>query len=220
MYVERYPRDEERLSAAVHVFGVLLSIVGLVFLIIQANSVGRAGSLPVVIVYGATLMLLFSFSSVHHAAILPRIKQAFLVLDHCGIYLLIAGTYTPFSLLMPVGQRWILLAIIWGLALAGIVVQLVAFLIGRGDSYERFAYFFYLAIAWIPILWAGEYVLKSLPPMGLDLLVAGGVAYSIGVIFYVWKRIQYAHAIWHLFVVGGSVFHFFSIFYYVVPDVL
>ena len=121
---------------------------------------------------------------------------------------------------MPVGQRWILLAIIWGLALAGIVVQLVAFLIGRGDSYERFAYFFYLAIAWIPILWAGEYVLKSLPPMGLDLLVAGGVAYSIGVIFYVWKRMPYAHAIWHLFVVGGSVFHFFSIFYYVVPEVL
>ena len=165
-------------------------------------------------------MLLFSFSSVHHAAILPRIKHAFLVLDHCGIYLLIAGTYTPFSLLMPVGQRWTLLAIIWGLALAGITVQLVAFLIGRSDSYERFAYIFYLAIGWIPILWAGEYVFNSLPPMGLYLLVAGGVAYSIGVIFYVWKRIPYAHAIWHLFVVGGSVLHFFSIFYYVVPDAL
>ena len=120
MYVERYPRGEERISAAVHVFGVLLSIVGLVLLIIQANSVGRVGSLPAVIIYGASLMLLFSFSSVHHAAILPRIKHIFLVLDHCGIYLLIAGTYTPFCLLMPVGQRWTLLALIWGLALAGI----------------------------------------------------------------------------------------------------
>nr|HIL74081.1 hemolysin III family protein [Rhodospirillales bacterium] len=138
--------------------------------------------------------------------------------DHCGIYLLIAGTYTPFCLLMPPGRKWTLLALIWGLALIGITIQLVAFLARRSDSYERFAFVFYLAIGWIPILWAGKYVFKSLAPMGLDLLIAGGIAYSIGVVFYLWKRIPYGHAVWHLFVIVGSAFHFFSILYYVVPE--
>ena len=119
---------------------------------------------------------------------------------------------------MPPGRKWTLLALIWGLALIGITIQLVAFLARRSDSYERFAFVFYLAIGWIPILWAGEYVFKSLAPMGLDLLIAGGIAYSIGVVFYLWKRIPYGHAVWHLFVIVGSAFHFFSILYYVVPE--
>ena len=218
MYVERYPRAEERLSAATHTFGAFLSTIGLVLLINQADIVGGAGSLPAVIVYGAALVLLFLFSAVHHAALHPRIKHIFLALDHCGIYLLIAGTYTPFCLLMPPGRKWTLLALIWGLALIGITIQLVAFLARRSDNYERFAFVFYLAIGWISILWAGEYVFKSLAPMGLDLLIAGGIAYSIGVVFYLWNRIPYGHAVWHLFVIVGSAFHFFSILYYVVPE--
>ncbi len=217
MYVERYPRAEERLSATAHGLGTFFSVIGLALLINQADSVGRPGSLPSVIIYGIALILLFLFSTIHHAAIKPRAKQIFLTLDHSGIYLLIAGTYTPFCLLMPSGQEWTLLAFIWGLTLIGLTIQLVAFFTKQGDSYERFAFIFYLAIGWIPILWAGEYVFNSLPSMGLNLLIAGGIAYSVGVIFYLSKRLPYSHAIWHLFVVIGSAFHFFAIFYHVVP---
>jgi hemolysin III len=218
MYVERYSRAEERLNAATHAFGAFLGAVGLVLLVIQANSMGRTGSLPAVIVYGAALVLLFLFSALHHAVSRPRIKQFLLALDHCGIYLLIAGTYTPFCLLMPPGQEWTLLAFVWGLALAGIIVQLAAFLTRRSDGYERFAFVFYLALGWIPILWAGEDVFRTLEPLGLALLVAGGISFSIGVVFYLWKRLPYGHAVWHLFVVAACAFHFYSIFYYVVPE--
>lgn len=218
--VDRYPPAEERVNAATHGLGAILSIVGLVFLIVQAGDVGRAGSLPAVIVYGAAMVALFMFSALHHAVSRPKPKLLFLVLDHCGIYLLIAGTYTPFSLLMPVGQAWILLTIIWGLALLGISIQLGAFLMERGDGYERIAYIFYLAMGWIPILWASEDIFGKLAPQGLDLLIAGGVAYSIGVVFYLWKRLPFGHAVWHLFVVAGTAFHFFSIFHYVIPDVI
>ena len=112
MYVERYSRAEERLNAATHAFGAFLGAVGLVLLVIQANSMGRTGSLPAVIVYGAALVLLFLFSALHHAVSRPRIKQFLLAFDHCGIYLLIAGTYTPFCLLMPPGQESSLLAFV------------------------------------------------------------------------------------------------------------
>jgi len=211
-------RAEERLSAVTHAFGTCLGALGLIFLIIQADSVGRTGSLPAVIVYGTGLVLLFLFSTLHHAVLCVPIKKIFLALDHCGIYLLIAGTYTPFCLLMPPGQRWVLLVLVWGLAMAGIAGQLAAFLTRRSDGYERFAYIFYLAIGWIPILWANEKVFGSLAPLGLGLLVAGGLAYSVGVVFYLWKRLPYGHAIWHLFVVAGSSLHYFSIFHYVVPQ--
>lgn len=220
MYREYYPRAEEWLNAATHGIGALLAAVGLVFLIMEADSLGRAGSLPAVIVYGAALILLFLFSALHHAAIRPRLKQLLLALDHCGIYLLIAGTYTPFCLLMPPGQIWVSLAIVWGLALGGIIVQLAAFLTGRSDDYERFAFIMYLAMGWIPTLWASEDVFEVLAPMGFVLLVAGGLAFSIGVLFYLWKRLPYGHAIWHSFVIAGTGFHFFSIFYYVIPKTI
>ncbi len=217
-FEERYPRAEERLNAATHAFGAILGVVGLVLLVIQANSMGRTGSLPAVIVYGAALVLVFLFSALHHAVSRPRIKQALLALDHGGIYLLIAGTYTPFCLLMPPGQEWTLLALVWGPALAGILVQLAAFLTNRSDGYERFAFVFYLALGWLPLLWAGDDVFRKLAPLGLDLLVAGGISFTIGVVFYLWRRLPYGHAVWHLFVVAGCAFHFFSIFHYVVPE--
>jgi hemolysin III len=217
MYEERYPRAEERLNAATHAFGAFLSAVGLVMLVIQADRVGRTGSMPAVIVYGAALVLLFLFSALHHSVLRPRLKQLFLAFDHCGIFLLIAGTYTPLCLLMPPGQEWALLSFVWGLAIGGISIQLAAFLTRRSDGYERFAFVFYLAMGWIPILWVGEDVLRTLAPVGLALLVAGGIAFSFGIVFYLWKRLPYGHALWHLFVVSGCAFHFFSIFYYVVP---
>lgn len=220
MYVDYYPRDEERLNAATHAFGALLSAVGLVFLVVQAQSVGRTGSLPAIVIYGVALVLLFAFSALHHAALHPKIKQILLALDHSGIYLLIAGTYTPFCLLMPPGQEWTLLSLVWGLALAGIIVQLGAFFTRRSEGYERVAFAFYLALGWIPILWAGDDIYRTLAPMGLYLLFAGGIAFSVGVVFYLWKRLRYGHAVWHLFVVAGCAFHFFAIFLYVIPIAL
>lgn len=220
MYIECFTREEERLNAATHGFGALLSVTGLVFLMMQAQSVGRDGSLPIVAVYGAALIFLFLFSTLHHAVLRPGLKQVLLALDHCGIYLVIAGTYTPFCLLMPAGNEWTLLALIWSLAFGGIAVQLTAFLIGHSERYEKFAYLYYLAMGWLPVLYISEIVFGLLAPVGLGLLVAGGLAYSIGVIFYLWKSLPFGHAVWHLLVVAGGGFHFFSIYYYVVPKVV
>lgn len=219
-YRESYPRSEERLNAATHAVGALLSVFGLVFLIIQADTVGRPDSLPAVIAYGVALVLLFSFSALHHAALSPRIKHLLLGLDHNGIYLLIAGTYTPFCLLMPRGKEWTLLSLVWGLAMLGIAIQVIAFLAGRSGTYERFAYLFYLALGWIPMFWAGDDVFRSLAPMGFTLLVAGGAAFTVGVVFYLWKHLPYGHVVWHLFVVAGCGLHFFSILHYVVPETI
>ena len=194
--------------------------MGWVLLVIHADSVGRPDSLPAVIVYGTALVLLFLFSALHHAVSRPRIKHLLLGLDHSGIYLLIAGTYTPFCLLMPRGREWTLLSLVWGLALLGIAIQLVLFLTRRSGAYERIAFAFYLALGWIPMLWAGEDVVGALAPMGLALLVAGGVAFTIGVAFYLWKQLPYGHAVWHLFVVACCGFHFFAIFHYVVPETI
>lgn len=147
----------------------------------------------------------------------PPIKLILLGLDHGGIYLLIAGTYTPLCLLMPRGEAWTLLALVWGLAMLGIAIQVASFLTGRSGAYERLAFIFYLTLGWIPMLWAGEGVVRALEPMGLALPIAGGVAFTIGVVFDLWKRLPYGHAVWHLFVVAGCGFHFFSIFDCVVP---
>ena len=215
-----HPRAEERLNAATHAFGAFLSVVGLVFLVMQADTVGRPDSLLAVIVYGIALVLLFLSSALHHAVSRPRIKHLLLGLDHSGIYLLIAGTYTPFCLLMPRGEVWTLLALVWGLAMLGIAIQVASFLTRRSGAYERIAFAFYLALGWIPMLWAGEDVVRALAPMGLALLVAGGVAFTVGVVFYLWKHLPYGHAVWHLFVVAGCGFHFFAIFHYVVPETI
>ena len=112
------------------------------------------------------------------------------------------------------------MSLVWGLALLGIAIQVASFLTRRSGAYERIAFAFYLALGWIPMLWAGEDVVRALAPMGLALLVAGGVAFTVGVVFYLWKHLPYGHAVWHLFVVAGCGFHFFAIFHYVVPETI
>ncbi len=216
--IERYSRSEEHLNAATHAVAAFVSGAGLIFLVNQAEGMGRSGSLPAVIVFGCSLILLFSFSALHHAIWEPRSKQILLALDHCGIYLLIAGTYTPFCLLLSPGREWALLAIIWSFAAGGIALQMAAFLTRNGDRYEKLAFAIYLGMGWVPLLSFSGELFGALAPWGLGLLVAGGLSYSIGVVFYVWKRLAYGHAIWHLFVVAGSTFHFFSIYYHVVPE--
>jgi hemolysin III len=140
VYAGSHPWAEERLNAATHAFGAFLGVVGLVLLVMQADRVGRPDSLPAAIVYGTALVLLVLFSALHHAVLRPRIKHILLSLDHGGIYLLIAGTYTPFCLLIPRDEEWTLLALVWGLAMLGIAIQVASFLTRRSAACERIAF--------------------------------------------------------------------------------
>ena len=208
---------EERWNAATHALGTLLAITGLILLLARDGVADASDKLALCALYGAALVLLYSFSALHHAITHPAAKHVFLALDHCGIYLLIAGTYTPFFLIMPPGQGWLLLAFIWSLAGAGVCVQMMCFVTGYSDHYERFAFIAYLALGWIPLFWVWDDVITGIPPGGLALLAAGGLAYTTGVVFYLWRSLAHHHAIWHLFVVAGSALQFLSIYLYVAP---
>jgi len=208
---------EERWNAATHAFGTLLAVTGLILLLEHAGVAGASTNIALCALYGAALVLLYSFSALHHAISHPGAKLVFLALDHCGIYLLIAGTYTPFFLIMPPGQGWLLLVFIWGLAGAGISVQMTCFIAGYSDHYERFGFIAYLALGWIPLFWVWDDVITGIPTDGLALLAAGGLAYTTGVAFYLWRSLAHHHAIWHLFVVAGSALQFLTIYLYVAP---
>lgn len=211
-----FDRSEEFANSLLHAIGALLAVAGLILLVVQAADNGRMESLAAVLVYGMALILLFTFSALHHGLPLGRAKRLFLGLDHAGIYLLIAGTYTPFCLLAP-DRHTLLLAAVWTLAAIGIGLQATAFLRGRGSSYEKGAFLIYLAMGWLPILLIGRSVLDALDGAGLLLLGGGAMAYSIGVVFYLWRALRFSHAIWHTFVLAASAQHFFAVFYYVVP---
>ncbi|MBW8638292.1 hemolysin III family protein [Hoeflea sp. WL0058] len=208
---------EERWNAATHALGTLLAVAGLILLLGRAGVAGASDNFALCALYGAALVLLYSFSALHHAISHPGAKHVFLALDHCGIYLLIAGTYTPFCLIMPPGQGWLLLAFIWGLAGVGISVQMTCFVTGYSNHYERFGFIAYLALGWIPLLWVWDDVVTGIPTSGLALLAAGGLAYTTGVAFYLWRTLVHHHAIWHLFVVAGSALQFLTIYLYVAP---
>jgi hemolysin III len=213
----RYTPTEEFFNALTHGLGAGLGIAALILLIIRAVSIGREGSLMAAIIFGSALIFLYLSSALHHAMPEGGLKKLFLSFDHTGIYLLIAGSYTPFCLLMPDGQKWILFAIIWSIAAIGMAVQITAFATGRNETYEKYAFLFYIAMGWVPMAWAGNVVFGALAPTGVNLLVAGALAYCFGVIFYLWRRFPFNHAVWHLFVIAGSTLHFFSIFLYVIP---
>jgi hemolysin III len=212
-----YREAEELANAVIHGLGAVLAVVGLIMLVEEASSVGRTGSTVAVLVYGAALVLLFTFSAIQHGLPLGPAKRLFVALDHAGIYLLIAGTYTPFALLLPAEQHEPLLIAIWTLATVGIVLQACAFLYGWARKYEKTAFIIYLAMGWLPLLTTGTSVFTAMETAGLVLLVGGGLAYTIGVIFYLWRKLRFSHAVWHAFVLAASVLHFLAVFYYVVP---
>ena len=163
-------------------------------------------------VFGATLALLYAASMLYHGSRRPRLRAVYKMLDHCAIFALIAGTYTPFLLVNmrgPVG--WTLFGVIWGLAATGIILKLVF-----GNRYKLARVAIYLAMGWLVLFASGELV-DSIDPLGFWLLLAGGITYTAGVIFYLADRIPYNHAIWHLFVVGGSACHFAAVYFSVLP---
>ncbi len=207
-----YRPGEELANSLVHGAGTGLAIAGLVLLLVQGARAGDGWRLGSALVFGVTLILLYAASTLYHALSQPRAKHVFKVLDHAAIYLLIAGTYTPFTLvtLRASGRGWLLFAIVWGAAVAGVATE--AFWTYRP---RWLSVVIYLLMGWVIVFSFGP-LRASLAPAGVWLLVAGGLTYSLGTIFYVLKRVPYLHAVWHGWVLGGSVCHFLAVLLFVI----
>lgn len=199
---------EEIVNGITHGIGALLSVVALVVLIMVAGNHGDALHLVSFSIYGVTLVLLYLSSTLYHSFSGPRIKNLFARFDHVSIFLLIAGTYTPI-LLTSIGGvwGWSLFGVVWGLALVGAVIRSIYL-----HRFRKLMVAVYLLMGWMFVI-AGKQVYLSLPSISLTFLILGGVAYSVGVIFYMWRRLPYSHGIWHLFVLAGSILHFFAIYF-------
>lgn len=208
----RYSVGEEIANSVTHGVGVVLSIAGLAVLTAFASVFGTAWHIVSCSIYGATQILLYTASTLYHSLPFSRAKAILRVLDHSAIFLLIAGTYTPFTLVNLRGPwGWSLLIAVWLFALLGIALQ--GTLIRQKALITTLPY---LGMGWLAVIGLKP-LLEAVAPGGLALLVAGGLAYTAGAVFYVWRRLPYHHAIWHLFVLAGSACHYFAVLLYVIP---
>jgi hemolysin III len=210
-----YTAGEEVAHALTHGIGIVLAIAGLTVMVARATLYGTAWHIVGAAIFGATLVLMYTASTLYHSipgATLPRTKKVLRVVDHSSIYLLIAGSYTPFTLVTLNGPwGWALFAWTWGLALAGVVFKVFA-----TGKFEKLSLAIYLGMGWCIVL-AIEPLVSTLETGGLVLLLLGGLSYTGGVAFYVWERLRYHHAIWHAFVLGGSLLQYFAVLFYVIP---
>lgn len=207
-----YTLGEEIAHAITHGIGAALSIAGLTLLVVYAAFLGDPWRVVSFAIYGSTLFLLYISSTLYHSIPGPRAKRFFKILDHVSIYLLIAGSYTPFVLITLRGSTgWWLFGIVWGLAIVGILHKIFAI-----DRFPRLSVGVYLGMGWVCVV-ALDDLVRNLPTGGLVLMIVGGLAYTLGVVFYAWQRLPFNHAIWHLFVLAGSATHYFAIFFYVLP---
>jgi len=210
--VRAYSVGEEIANSVIHGIGVVLSIVALTILVVFGAMSGSSAKLASGIVYGLALVLEYTASTLYHSFPWPRAKHVFKVLDHCGIYLLIAGTYTPFCLVTLADEGGMrLFATVWAIAAVGIALE--SFWTYRPRWLSALTY---LGMGWLVVIAIGPLV-ANLDPTGVWLLAAGGLAYTVGTVFYVLKRVPYMHAIWHLFVLAGSVLHFLAVVLFVMP---
>jgi hemolysin III len=199
-------------NSVTHGIGALLAVTALVLLAVFASIYGDTLHIVSFTIYGSTLVLLYLASTLYHSTQEPRKKYIFRIIDHAAIYLLIAGTYTPFMLVTLQGTRgWVMFSIIWALAIIGILYKV--FFINR---HVIISTLFYLAMGWL-IVFSIRDLFNNLPFNGIVLLGAGGLCYTLGMVFYAGRDRLFMHAIWHLFVLGGSICHFFSILFYVLP---
>ncbi len=207
-----YPLGEEIANSISHGVGWALAVAGLVLLVVFSALYGTAWHVVSCSIYGASLVMLFTNSTMYHSLQGERSKKVFKILDHSSIFALIAGTYTPF--LLTYLRGWIgftLMGVLWGAVILGTVWKV--FFAGR---YNWVSTMIYLAMGWCIIL-VFKPVLEMVPTNGLILLGLGGVLYSLGIPFYLMKKIPYNHALWHIFVLGGAVLQYFSILFYVIP---
>lgn len=197
---------DELANTLTHGLGVALALAGLAVLITLASLHHSARQLVSYSIYGVTLVLLYATSTAYHGVKMPRAKRLLRILDHASIYLLIAGTYTPFALISLRGVwGWSLLGIIWALAATGVVFKI--FFIGR---FPRTSVVIYLGMGWLALV-AARQLFAHLPTTGLILVFAGGLCYTLGVLFFAFDYKRFHHAIWHLFVLAGSICHFFAV---------
>ncbi len=203
-------RREESFNAATHALGALLGIAGFILLVIF-ESKKTDWSLFSVIVYGLSIIILFTASTLYHSVKSEKRKHYFRIVDHISIYLLIAGTYTPILLItLADSLGWTLFWVVWGIALFGVFLKL--FYTGK---FEIFSTLLYLIMGWL-IVFDFSNLLASMPTNGIIFLIIAGLSYTVGIIFYAVQRIPYNHVIWHLFVLAGAIFHYFMIFFYVI----
>lgn len=199
---------EEIFNSITHGIGTLLSIAALVLLVVFASIKGNAWHIVSFSIFGTTLVLLYLASTLYHSFTKAKIKNLFARFDHAAIFLLIAGTYTPFVLTILRGALgWTIFGIIWGLAIAGVVIRSIYL-----TRFRKLMVGIYLGMGWM-FLMAIVPMVRNLPTLSFIFLLLGGIFYSIGVIFYSWRSLKYGHGIWHLFVLAGSIMHFFSVIY-------
>lgn len=204
--------EEEFANTITHGFGLGFSLIGFVFLMIAAQQQGDFWSILSSGIYGSSLVILYAASTLYHAFKSERLKHIFHIVDHCAIYLLIAGTYTPFTLISLQGVLgWTIFGVVWAIAIIGMVFK-VFFI----DRFKLLSTFLYMGMGWL-VLIAIEELVVSLSFEGLAWLLAGGVSYSAGVIFFLKDQWRFNHAIWHLFVLGGSACHYIAVILYVLP---
>jgi len=211
--IKHYSPLEEKINISSHAIGLILSIIGLALLVSRANSYGNIWHVVSFSVFGASLVALYAASTFYHSTNEPVLRNKLRILDHAAIYILIAGTYTPFTLIMLDGSiGWIIFGASWGMALTGIILKL--FFTGKYDVISTLMYVF---MGWI-IIFAIKPLVHNLSYDGLVWLVAGGLAYTFGAILYGIKKIKFNHAIFHIFVLIGSFSHFMSVYFYVLPS--
>ncbi len=207
-----YPPKEERLNIISHGVGFILSIFALILLVIKASSLGEMEYLISVSIFGASMVLLYAASTFYHSAKATRLRIRLNIIDHAAIYILIAGTYTPFALVTLEGTTGItILWIVWLLALAGVILKL--FFTGK---YNLISTIMYVAMGWL-IIFAINPLMQNLSTEGLWWLFGGGISYTIGAILFMQKKLPYNHAIFHIFVLLGTFAHFISIYFYLIP---
>jgi hemolysin III len=210
--MSEYSSEEERINIITHAVGCILSIIALVILVKQATVHGDVKYAISVVIFGVSLIVLYAASTLYHSAKPQKLRNRLKIVDHSAIYILIAGTYTPFCLITLEGTiGWTILTITWGMALIGVVLKL--FYTGK---YELISTLMYVFMGWM-IVFAIKPLIDNLPVEGLYWLLAGGVFYTIGAVVYSIQSINFNHAIFHMFVLAGSFCHFYSVLCYVLP---
>lgn len=214
-FLPSYTLSEELINSISHGIGTGLSVAALVLCVVQSALYGNAWGVVSSCIYGASLIVLYCMSTLYHAITNRTARKVFRVFDHTSIFFLIAGTYTPITLVtLGGGLGWTLFGIVWGAAILGIVLNAVSI-----EKFKKFSMVCYIGMGWAALIGIKN-IFERMPRDGFVLLVLGGVLYTVGIVFYALKKYKYMHCVWHFFVLAGSIMHFFCIYGYVLPTQL
>jgi hemolysin III len=203
---QHYTYGEELTNSLTHGIGAVLSIAGLAVLILSAALYGNVWHVVSFSIYGVSLLLLYSISTLYHGIRYPVVKKFLRFLDHSAIFILIAGSYTPFVLVsLRGGWGWSIFGIVWTCAIIGIILKSILM-----DRFKKLSIAVYVVMGWLCLIALKE-IIGHVPPISIVLLLLGGLFYTSGVVFYAWRRLPYHHAVWHVFVLIGSLFHYFAV---------